>query len=650
MEQTNLSTPASARPFSRTFSAPALFAAFLGGALLATIILVSLIASKRLNAKSDEILARFSQELDLKAADTTRRLSSYYRLQAEQFSSNSMMLSAQFAQNLNAKADEVSARVSGDLRSQADQALAPIQAELTRPAKARAARQAALLASADRFAKTSRPELAELCYLSALASGGEEAGAVLKPFLAWKEAVIAAAPQSAVLTNGPALLRDFLQNLDHGCSEAQASPAEMEDAVAGASRIKDAIVSRQMAGLKDLEAQLQWETFTPTNLETYVAVKAVLVSISPASPEIARRRSQSQELADNLMQTARALSPGSQAQLLPPSPTAPDAIQTNWFETALLFLHQPTNRIGARLAAFAVLREYATSHAELSSCQYYLPQLDSESMNLACQRWCERRTEFTKLREGKPKADAATLADGQALLNQGFELVHSCTNRVLVAPVAENLPDLVDELFLHREQMFLDLISALPSPASPADSETDGKRAQARSIIAGQIMSAIIDLWAMQKDLRRLDCSTWTTRQLLARLEKDLTALEKEDQTKRLNDREKQMEEQRHQNARYANYCAALIASAHSRYNNAQSLAVGWLARWSDSAVQLELGLGLKNLYSVDINDLNRANPGVAAEWSAIEEKLKKKFVGSPSSLNAETAKESLADFLGADE
>ena len=69
------------------------------------------------------------------------------------------------------------------------------------------------------------------------------------------------------------------------------------------------------------------------------------------------------------------------------------------------------------------------------------------------------------------------------------------------------------------------------------------------------------------------------------------------------------------------------------------------IAKWSNVMPQKMLREGLKSLYSIDINDLNRSDPGAANEWSRVEDLLKTKFEGTPSSVNAQTQKKSLNDF-----
>ncbi|MCX6893649.1 MAG: hypothetical protein NTX51_19340, partial [Verrucomicrobia bacterium] len=394
----------------KRFGVAAVASAFLAGGLIASTALFALVASKRLDAKSDEIFSRFSEKLDAKGAaastqisDIYRReteqfasnsamlsaqfaakesaaaaqLSNYYRLQTEQFRSNSVMLSAQFAENLNAKASEVATRLSNDFRSQADQALATkvaelmtgisnslqtqlaglaatvqvVQLELARPAKERADRHSALLSAADRFAKESRPELAELCYLSAFTLGGSDSGSALKQFLQWKETALATASDPAILTNGAAMVLAVLQTLDKAIPESKAAPTDMENALAAVEGMKDGIAARQGAQLKELDAKLQWALFNPTELQTYIAAKELLASVSPVSDAVNTNRNRLQNEADNLIQTARSLSPASLADLIPPSPKAPDVVLSNWYGAAIGQLHQPTNNTDAKLAA-----------------------------------------------------------------------------------------------------------------------------------------------------------------------------------------------------------------------------------------------------------------------------------------------------------
>ena len=66
---------------------------------------------------------------------------------------------------------------------------------------------------------------------------------------------------------------------------------------------------------------------------------------------------------------------------------------------------------------------------------------------------------------------------------------------------------------------------------------------------------------------------------------------------------------------------------------------------WSDEKPQYRLKTCLTELYSVDLNDLNRADAGAAAEWVMMEEKAKKNYKGTPAKLNSETPKKTLIDF-----
>ena len=689
----------------KRFGIAALIAAFLAGGLIASTALFSLVASKRLNAKSDDIFSRFSEKLDAKGAaastqisDIYRRqteqftsnsamlsaqfaakesasaaqLSNYYRLQTEQFRSNSVMLSAQFAENLNAKADEVATRLSNDFRSQADQALATkaaelmtgisnslqtqlaglaatvqvVQLELARPAKERADRHSTLLSAADRFAKESRPELAELCYLSAFTLGGSDSGSALKQFLQWKETALATASDPAILTNGAAMVLAVLQTLDKAIPESKAAPTDMENALAAVERMKNGIAARQGAQLKELDAKLQWALFNPSDLQPYIAAKELLASVSPVSDAVDTNRNRLQNEADNLIQTARSLSPASLADLIPPSPKAPDVVLSNWYGAAIDQLHQPTNNTDAKLAAFTVLHEFTVNNSNLGSCQVFLPQLENEATLLASQQWRDRQEEIANARAGKLKSDAEILAAEQVLLNQGAELVRASSNKSSVALVAESLPTVAKNMFLDRQRTFQDMVRTLPS------TEFKEKRARARSMLASQIMAATMELRLVQQDLQKLGCSTsgsGNTSSVLADLEGYLTAFEKEDAAGGLDDRARHLEEQRQQYARYANHCETVISSANRHYEKAAELRAWKLGqittKWSSDGPQWELKQGLKSLYSIDINDLNRANPGIAAEWSTVEEKLKKEFKGSPSAINAETSKKSLLDF-----
>ena len=77
---------------SKSFFTRVVIFAFLGGGLVAFISLFALVTSKRIDSKSDEILAHFSERLDAKAALASTQLTNIYRQQAEGITSNSAIL------------------------------------------------------------------------------------------------------------------------------------------------------------------------------------------------------------------------------------------------------------------------------------------------------------------------------------------------------------------------------------------------------------------------------------------------------------------------------------------------------------------------------------------------------------------------------
>lgn len=718
----------------KRYSLATLVAAVLGGILVTIFLSYSLFGAKRLNAKSDEVFSRFAEKLDAKAtaisvqladfyrlqseqftsnsamlsaqfearatasstqmSDTYRlqseqftsnsamlsaqfaakesavsaQLSNYYRLMAEQFHSNSTILSGQFAENLNAKATEVANRLSNEFRTQADHALATksaefmlaisnsvqkqlgslatavgnVELEVARPEKERAARRATLLTAAGQFDSESQSELAELCYLSAFSLSGSDSGSALKQFMQWKRSSLAKMAEDAILTNGATMVLSIFQTLDRAIPESKASPAEMKEALTLANGIKKTIEDRQLAQLRILDTQLQWDGFNQSQLESYRTKNSLLASISPVSDAADAMRTQTQERLEQMIQTAQALSSSVQTTILPPSPKAPNALLAKWCQQVAEQLHQRGNSTETKISAFAVLHEFVVNNSNLPPCQTLCPQLENEATLLASLQWRDRHGDLAKAHDEKLKSDAETLAAEQVLLNQGAELVRAAADKSSVALVTESLPIVAKDMFLLRQRAFQDMARALPS------TEFKEKRARARSMLASQIMSATMELRLVQQDLQKLGCSdsgAGNTSSVLADLEGYLTAFEKEDAAGGIDERARHLEEQRQQYARYANYCEAVIATAREHFNRAETLANEWFTSWSDDGPQSKLSQGLTNLYSIDINDLNRANPGIAAEWSIVEEKLKKEFKKSPSTINAKTSKKSLLDF-----
>jgi hypothetical protein len=173
--------------------------------------------------------------------------------------------------------------------------------------------------------------------------------------------------------------------------------------------------------------------------------------------------------------------------------------------------------------------------------------------------------------------------------------------------------------------------------------------ARARSLLYGQVLSALFDARAVESQIIK-ECNP-ASKELVSlkaiqkRLGEYLTAYDKFDRADRSDEQANQIAELRQKYQRYANHCQGQIYEGWLDFKAAEKVADEWLARWGNEKAQGKLKEGLRALYSIDVNELNRADPGVAAEWSRIEELLKKNYDGKPSTVNAETPKKSLNEF-----
>jgi hypothetical protein len=217
----------------------------------------------RLNAKSDEVVAAFSNHLNDKANEAAVQVANVIRIQAEAA--------------LNASAVEHSNRT------------------------------VRLLEAASRHEKAGRPELVELCYLSALKCSDGNPGVVLKPMLAWKERSLEAKPENDWLTKSPAMLMALYETLDKVLPDSSASPEDMENALAVTDRIQSRIVEHQQAKLNEIRGKLSWDNLAAESLAVYEQSKEILTPLSPANAGLENTKNELLETAGNLIQTARAI-------------------------------------------------------------------------------------------------------------------------------------------------------------------------------------------------------------------------------------------------------------------------------------------------------------------------------------------------------
>lgn len=546
---------------------------------------------------------------------------------------------ATFAARLNQKATEAATQVANVIRLQTEEVLKSSAAQ-------RSNQCARLIEAASRYEKDSRPELTELCYLSALKCCDGNVDLVLRPFLAWKERSLDAMTERDLLTRSPAALMALYESLDRVLPDSSASPDDIENALAVTDRIRARIVERQRAKLNELRAKLSWEGFDAANLPTYEALKETLAAFSPADQTLETEKTEVQELADNVAQTARAMNSFSTTDILPPSPKAPTQLVTNWFERGLVFVTSPTNGLEARLNAVSVLMDFAQTQTEAPECKRYTDILTNESVKLACAQWTERVDKYYEMADKKGKPDADTLAVGQSLLNQGFAILKSFSNKTYTAEVSATLPRLASKLYLQREML---LVSQMRLADRPGVFSSKEQSARARSMLSGQMISTIFDLRTLQDEISK-ECSATpdaiaTLKEIEGRIREYLVAYEKRDEADREDAKADQLAKMRQQYQRYANHCRGKIYEAWLKFKAAERVADEWFATWGNERAQDALREGLRALYSIDVHDLIRADPGLAAEWSRIEELLKKHFRGTPSVVNAETPKKSLYDF-----
>src|ERR1017187_6724521 len=564
----------------------------------------------RLKAKSDEVITAFAIRLDAKAAEASAQVANVIRIQAEAVLNSSLI--------------------------------------------ERSNKTFRLLEAATRYEKANRPELVELCYLSALRTSDDNPRLVLKPLLAWKERSFESLSDSDWLTKAPATLMSLYQTLDQALPGSSASAEEMEAALAATDRIQGSIVVHQQAKLEALRAKLSWATFDATNLPTYEISRDILTTFAPANASLETSRNELQSVAETLIQTANAMNSFSTTAILPPSPKAPAPIITNWLETGLAFVSNPANRLEARLNAVNVLLDFAQNQAGIPDCQRYAQIFTNESVRLACVQWADRVDKYGILTDQKDKPDAESLTLGQALLNQGLALVKTFPDKTVTTAAIAVLPGLASKLYSQRELMLVKQMRlAETTKAFPSKEQA----ARARSLLYGQMLSAIFDAKALKAEIAILCNPPVESFAILDDIQKRfaeyLSAYDKFDKADIEDAKAEQLVKLRQQYQRYADYCRNKKDSAYRHYRNAdeeRGLTTGrfyapYYVSWNDEYQQDQLKKGLSDLYSIDVNDLNRADPGLATEWATVEDTLKKHYGGSASHVNELTKKKSLADF-----
>jgi hypothetical protein len=568
----------------------------------------------RLNAKSDEIVAAFAARLNEKTTEATTQVANAMRLQAEAA--------------LNASAVE------------------------------RSNKTVRLLEAASRYEKAGRPELVELCYLSAMKCSDGNPGVVLKPMLAWKERSVEAMPENDWLTKSPAMLMALYETLDKALPDSSASPEDMENALAVTDGIQGRIIEHQQAKLNEIRGKLSWDTFAAESLTNYEQSKETLTSLSPANTRIENTKSELLDTADNLIQTATAINSFSTTDILPPSPKAPPQVATNWLERGLAFVTNPANPLEARLNAISVLLDFAHNRIEIPACQGYAQTLTNDSIKLACAQWAKHVQGYGEIVDKKEKPDAETMAVGQSLLNQGVAMLITFTNNTSTADIRTTLPGLAAKLYLEREMLFVGQMRLAARPEAFSSKE---QAARARSLIYGQILSAMLDAKSLEAEIIKL-CnppseSVATIKGIQKRFGEYLTAYDQLDKADIEDAKAIQLTKLRQQFQRYTDYCREIIKGASDHYDEAERRKSGlrafsdepeWVAKWSNTRPQDELKKGLEQLYSIDINDLRQADPGVASFWDSTEEKLKKNLTDSHNAapqINSQTAKKSKNDF-----
>jgi len=550
---------------------------------------------------------------------------------------------------LNAKSDEIISQFSKHFSERAAEAVAQLERQigiqLERVAGERTAKSEQLLKAASVYEVT-RPELAELCYVSAFNGSGGTADLSLKKFLDWKQRVFENMSDIEILEESPARLMSLYQALDKGLPDSMVSPKEMEDALLRVDRIANGVSMRQQAKVEEFKKGLSWSEFVSTNLESYETMKESLDRFSPINETLENERLELLQLAANFTLTATALQSDLLDGLLPPSPRASPGALGEWLKRGIDQVTTPTNPLDARITGLSVLMDFAKNQTEVPELSSYIEAIRIESENLACEDWCGHVDDFCEIAEKESEPNAELMAVGQSLLTQGFGILKSFTTKSRTSGVSAKLPGLAIRLCLQREILLDDQVKLAGGPDAFSSRE---QRARARSLLYGQVLSTLFDVRNVEAKIVK-ECSPApeelvTLNLIKTNLGEYLTGYDKYDQADQIDVKSEYLKETGLRNTRYRNSCSSHIQSAKQYYAGAEEIAAEYFTNWGHETVQSKLRRGLQALYSLDTNDLNRADPGLYNEWCRVEEMLKKQFVGNPSEVNASTTKQSLADF-----
>ena len=544
-------------------------------------------------------------------------------------------------------ADEMIAMVSKQLvegvAEAVEQTKLQLSSQLERISTERATKSEQLLTAAGGY-EEKRPELAQLCYVSAFNGSEGTADSSLKKFLDWKQRVFENMKESEVLEESPARLMLLYQALDKGLPDSMVSPKEMEDALLRVDRIANGISLRQQAKMDLFKTNLDWNKFVSKDLRSYEDMAEVLERFSPVNEMLETQKLELQQLTDNFIQTATALQSDLRTGLVPPSPRASPEALGEWLKYGIDQVKTPTNPLQARIAGLTVLMEFANIQSEIPKLS--LDAMRGESEKLACEDWCGHVDDYGEIMLKGTMSEAESMAVGQSLLNQGFGILKSFTNKSFTSGVSAKLPGLVLKLFLQRETFLVDQMKLASDSNAWLSKE---QAARARSLPYGQMFSALFELRTVEAKLIK-ECNPSpeelsTLNGLKTNFGEYITAFDKFDQADQKDDKLRLLLELKQGNLRYRNYCFSQIQEAKQFYAGSEKLASKFFTNWSNAEVQTKLKRGLQALYACDTNDLNRADPGLYADWCQTDEKLKKQFLGNPSEVNAPTMKKSIADF-----
>jgi hypothetical protein len=550
---------------------------------------------------------------------------------------------------LNEKSDEIVSAFSKRLNETTAEALARIpqgiEKDSSRVNVERRDKVKLLLDAAKAYEKNSRPALVELCFLSALKCSDGNSGVVLDSFLEWKAREFVAMSDKETLAESSAKLMSLYETIDRVLPDSTALPTEIERALLTCDKIRSDLIKRQEDIISDTEGKISWDKFDAKDRLAYQETEKTLTAFAPINEELALKKAKLLALTDELIQTATALSSVSPADLIPPSPKAHASVLDSWFKQGLALITGEKNQIEDRVAGLSVLMSFARDHSEAAECKRYAELLKDESLKLACAHWTERVQKYWEMADKEEKPHADSFAFGQSLLNEGFTILKSLTNRVDTTNIVGRLPTLAAKLNLQREMLLIAQIRlASRDNAFPSKEQS----ARMRSVLYSQVLNALFEIISLEDQLIK-ECkpapeSLRAIKDIQGRFSEYLAALEQRDRADLAEQKADGLDKMRQQQQRYASHCREKIKAASTWYDMAEAAKSG-LNLWSDEKPQYRLKTCLTELYSVDLNDLNRADAGAAAEWVMIEEKAKKNYKGTPAKLNSETPKKTLIDF-----